>query len=110
MSKPDSPSAAAVGESFIVSRGDLQKLFDALAARDFQIIAPTVRDSAIVYERIDRVEELPHQEHPKCTDESRQDDRKMRVDQAQPTHDEENWNHRDLLGDHQGCQHRALLV
>jgi ferredoxin len=43
----------------VLERADLQGLLDALAARGFRVIGPTVRDLAIVYDEISRVEELP---------------------------------------------------
>jgi sulfhydrogenase subunit beta (sulfur reductase) len=42
-----------------LERSGLARLFDALAGRGFQIVGPTLRDGAIVYERIDSTTELP---------------------------------------------------
>lgn len=42
-----------------LARGDLQRLFDALLARGYTVLGPTVQPPAIVYDRITRVEQLP---------------------------------------------------
>ena len=42
-----------------LERPGLARLFDALAGRGFQIVGPTLRDGAIVYERVDSTTELP---------------------------------------------------
>ena len=44
---------------FILRRDDLQALLDALAARDFQVLGPTLCDGAIVYDPIERLDQLP---------------------------------------------------
>jgi sulfhydrogenase subunit beta (sulfur reductase) len=44
---------------FIVEREDFDDLFDALTVKGYQIIGPTVKDSAIVYDRIRSVDDLP---------------------------------------------------
>ena len=46
-------------EHVVVESAHLQHLLDALAARGYQVVGPTVRDSAIVYEAIDSVDALP---------------------------------------------------
>jgi len=42
-----------------VERGDLQHLLDALRDAGYQTIGPTLRDGAIVYDALERVEDLP---------------------------------------------------
>ncbi len=42
-----------------VERGDLQQLLDALRGSGYELIGPTVRDAAIVYDAIESVDELP---------------------------------------------------
>jgi len=44
---------------FRLERAHLQQLFDALIRRGYQIIGPTVRDRAIVYEQLNSVADLP---------------------------------------------------
>jgi ferredoxin len=46
-------------EHVVVESAHLQHLLDALATRGYQVVGPTVRDGAIVYEAIDSVDELP---------------------------------------------------
>jgi formate hydrogenlyase subunit 6/NADH:ubiquinone oxidoreductase subunit I len=46
-------------EHVVVESAHLQHLLDALAARGYQVVGPTVRDGAIVYEAIDSVDALP---------------------------------------------------
>ncbi len=46
-------------EQMVVAVEHLQYLFDVLAQQGYQVVGPTVRDGAIVYEAIDAVEELP---------------------------------------------------
>jgi len=55
---PDPPAAPPVAP-VLLDRAGLQALLDALAARGFDVIGPTLRDGAIVYDRIARIEELP---------------------------------------------------
>jgi len=43
----------------VLERPNLQRLLDAVSRRGYQIVAPTVRDGAIVYDAIAKVEELP---------------------------------------------------
>ncbi|WP_287788177.1 4Fe-4S dicluster domain-containing protein [Acidiphilium sp.] len=54
-SPPPDPSAAPV----LLDRAGLQALVDALVARGFDVIGPTLRDGAIVYDRVARIEEFP---------------------------------------------------
>src|SRR5262249_13494153 len=44
---------------FRLERAHLQQLFDALTLRGYQIVGPTVRDRAIVYEQLNSVTDLP---------------------------------------------------
>ena len=44
---------------WLVERADLQRLMDALHAAGYELIGPTVREAAIVYDAIERVEDLP---------------------------------------------------
>jgi Fe-S-cluster-containing hydrogenase component 2 len=43
----------------IIESRDFQKLIDVLINEGFQVMAPTIRDSAIIYDRIGSVAELP---------------------------------------------------
>jgi sulfhydrogenase subunit beta (sulfur reductase) len=43
----------------VVARDDLQALIDALAGRGYQVLGPTVRDGAIIYDGIARLQDLP---------------------------------------------------
>jgi len=43
----------------LVERGDLQALLDALRAGGYRVVGPTVRDGAIAYDFVERVEDLP---------------------------------------------------
>lgn len=45
--------------TYILERQDLQSLLDALAARGYTIIGPTVSDRAVIYEEVDSVDDLP---------------------------------------------------
>jgi len=46
-------------EQMVVESNDFQHLIDALRQRGYQVVGPTVRDGAIVYETIDSVDDLP---------------------------------------------------
>jgi ferredoxin len=46
-------------DKFRLERAHLQQLFDALIRRGYQIVGPTVRDGAIVYEQLNSVADLP---------------------------------------------------
>jgi len=48
-----------VVEHVVLERKQLQALLDELKAREYQIIGPTVRDAAIVYEELSSCDELP---------------------------------------------------
>lgn len=50
---------ANTGKAFIVNRGELQSLFDAVIARGYMPVGPTVRDGAIVYDELRHVHDLP---------------------------------------------------
>ena len=43
----------------VLERKNFQSLLDALSDSRYELLGPTVRDSAIVYERIHAVDELP---------------------------------------------------
>ncbi len=43
----------------MLSRDGFQRLLDGLAARQYRVIGPTVRDGAIVYDDVSRVEDFP---------------------------------------------------
>ena len=45
-------------EKFLAT-GDLQLLIDALIAKGYEVVGPTLQQEAIVYDRIARVEDLP---------------------------------------------------
>lgn len=44
---------------YLIDRPDLQRLFDVLIERGYEVIGPTVRDQVIVYDSIGSVSELP---------------------------------------------------
>ena len=46
-------------EGMILERGDFQNLLAALGAGGRRVIGPTIRDGAIIYDEISRVEDLP---------------------------------------------------
>src|SRR6516162_2129805 len=48
-----------LGAKLAIDRVDLQEIFDALANRGYQVIGPTVRDGAIIYDTVARLEDLP---------------------------------------------------
>ncbi|MBL6749583.1 MAG: 4Fe-4S dicluster domain-containing protein [Nevskia sp.] len=54
MTQPAGPGKAAV-----IARAGLQQLLDALGAAGYEVLGPAVRDGAIVYDRIAKVDELP---------------------------------------------------
>lgn len=49
----------AATNSFVIEGADLGRLVPALARRGYEVIAPVVRDGAIVYDQITSLEELP---------------------------------------------------
>lgn len=48
-----------IGDHVVVQHQHLQSLLDVLGSKGYQVIGPTVGDSAIVYEEIDSVADLP---------------------------------------------------
>ncbi|HBH96308.1 MAG TPA: sulfite reductase subunit A [Candidatus Omnitrophica bacterium] len=54
MTPPSSPSPPV-----LVTRGDLPALFNALRAKGYQVLGPTVRDGAIAYETLASPDDLP---------------------------------------------------
>ena len=48
-----------MSEQFILRRENFGELFAALKLRGYQVVGPTVRDAAIVYDELDSVEDLP---------------------------------------------------
>lgn len=48
-----------IDEKRVLQSSDLQHLFDDLVNEGFQIVGPTVRDGAIVYDHIDSIVDLP---------------------------------------------------
>jgi len=56
---PPDPQTAPPAAPVLLDRAGLQALLDALGARGFDVIGPTLRDGAIVYDRIARIEALP---------------------------------------------------
>jgi formate hydrogenlyase subunit 6/NADH:ubiquinone oxidoreductase subunit I len=72
------PHSFVPGAKAVISRAALQELIDALDA-DHQVLGPTMRDGAIIYDEIARVLDLPagwtdHQEAGRYRLERRQDD------------------------------------
>jgi len=69
MSEPQSAATASptpppaplppTGKQLIIAKADLQAIIDALLTAGYTVIGPTVRQEAIVYEEIGRVDELP---------------------------------------------------
>ncbi len=51
--------AAAAQAAATISRDAVQTLLDVLIARDYEVVGPTARDGAIVYDRIARLADLP---------------------------------------------------
>jgi sulfhydrogenase subunit beta (sulfur reductase) len=43
----------------VVTRGDFPRLFDALKARGYCLVGPTIRDGAIIYDQLEAVDDLP---------------------------------------------------
>ena len=43
----------------MIDRESFDKLFDVLKAQGFEVVGPTVRDGAVVYDRLESVCELP---------------------------------------------------
>jgi ferredoxin len=57
--KEKSTKEPAIGAGAILSADKIGQLLDALTTRGFEVIGPTVRDGAIVYDRISSVSDLP---------------------------------------------------
>ncbi len=53
--KPPDPCRPAT----VLERADFPRLFEVLAGRGYQVVGPTVRDGAIVYDALDGPEQLP---------------------------------------------------
>lgn len=51
--------AFATGMKAAIARDDLQALIDALTAQNYLVLGPTMRDGAIVYDEIARLDDLP---------------------------------------------------
>jgi ferredoxin len=47
------------GEQVVMERDGLAALFQSLSSRGYRVVGPTVRESAIVYDEIDSVDDLP---------------------------------------------------
>ena len=54
-----SPEQAGIGANVILLHEDFQQLLDALIARDYQTIGPTMQNGAIIYDEVDTVAEFP---------------------------------------------------
>ena len=48
-----------IGDSLILEKKDFGKLLDALREKNYQVVAPTLRDGAIIYDEITSADELP---------------------------------------------------
>ncbi len=55
--KTAEPSHA--GDSFVVERKHLEQLLQALVSRGYDVVGPTVRDGAVVYDHLNSTEDLP---------------------------------------------------
>jgi sulfhydrogenase subunit beta (sulfur reductase) len=55
--QPTSPSVAS--SHAVVQRADLPHLFEALQRRGYQIVGPTVREGAIIYDEVQSLDDLP---------------------------------------------------
>jgi ferredoxin len=53
------PQTLPPGKQVIIAKRGLQQIFDALDAAGYTIVGPTVHQEAIVYEEINRVDDLP---------------------------------------------------
>ena len=54
-----SPKPLQVGNSVVIEQEHLGQLLQALLERDYEVIGPTVREGAIVYERLSSIQDLP---------------------------------------------------
>lgn len=50
---------AAAGEIGVLSRSDVQRIFDTLSSKGYRIVGPTVRDGSVMWETIQAVSDLP---------------------------------------------------
>ncbi|MGB3757438.1 MAG: 4Fe-4S dicluster domain-containing protein [Rivularia sp. (in: cyanobacteria)] len=48
-----------INQKIVVTRQDLQQLLDVLAQEEYQLIGPTIKEAAIVYDEVSKVEDLP---------------------------------------------------
>ena len=53
----DQASMDALGAKLAIERAILQGIFDALANRGYRVIGPSMRDGAIIYETVARLED-----------------------------------------------------
>ncbi len=56
---PSPPTLPPTGKQLTIAKADLQRIMDALAEAGYTLVGPTVRQEAIVYEEISRLDELP---------------------------------------------------
>ena len=54
-----SPPLPSTGKQLVIAKASLQRIIDALVEAGYTVIGPTVRQEAIVYDEISRVDELP---------------------------------------------------
>ena len=62
MNNPKSKKNASVvkiHDKVVVARKNLQQLLDILTQKEYQLIGPTIKESAIVYDKISQVEDFP---------------------------------------------------
>ena len=60
IAQPDRPQLpVTVGAKLAVKRADLQRLIDLLRGRGYRVIAPTIRDGAIIYDTVTDLDQLP---------------------------------------------------
>ena len=61
MAKAERPKKVAPVPAQVqrLERDDLQRLFDVLVARGYMLVAPVVREGAIIYDEVARVDDLP---------------------------------------------------
>src|SRR5271169_1446004 len=48
-----------VGDTLVLEREHLDQLLEALAGRGYEVVGPTLRDGAIVYDQLHSTEDLP---------------------------------------------------
>ncbi len=60
IARPDDPQPpVTVSAKLAVARADLHRLIDLLRDRGYRVIAPTVRDGAIIYDTVTEIDQLP---------------------------------------------------